>query len=136
MSLRSRADVAVAILLTLLFLPGRIVEEGLHTLASLPFAEAIRVEIDPRAGTAHTKVAFREGTPAWAIRFAYALPEIAAGIAAAVVIGYWALGGAIWLPSTTLDFVLLGLVGAQYLAIALPSAADADQTPEEVERDG
>lgn len=129
MSVRSRADAVLMVALAILWLPARIVEEGIHTLAALPFADAISVELRPRDGTAKTVVEFRATTPDWAIRAAYAAPEVVAVIAGIAVIAWWALGGPVWFPSTTVDWILLSILGAQYLAIALPSAADADQTP-------
>lgn len=126
---RANSALAVNVLLTLLFLPGRVIEEGLHALGALPWAEWVRVEVNPQNGTAHTRVQFRDGTPQWGIRFAYLLPELLAALSGIAVIAWWALGGAIWLPATTLDWALLSLFGAQYLALVIPSAADADHTP-------
>jgi hypothetical protein len=133
MSVRTRTAAAVSIVLSVLFLPGRIIEEGLHALAAFPFADVVSVEFRPDAGTAETHVQFREGVPRWAIRVAYILPEAVAWLAGLSVIVWWAVGGDVWLPATSLDWVLLCLFGAQYLAIALPSALDADQTAEEVD---
>lgn len=134
MMVTAKANRFVTVLLSLLFLPGRLVEEGLHAVGAFYWADWIRVDINPQAGTAHTRVRFRDGTPRWAMTLAYVLPEAVAALAGAAVIAWWAIGGDVWLPATTLDWLLLSLVGAQYLAIALPSAADADQTP--VEGDG
>lgn len=125
----TRRNHAVTVACSLLFLPGRIVEEGLHALGAFAWAERIRVEIVPRAGTAETRIQFREDTPGWAIRLAYALPELVATVSGVAVIAWWLLGGNIWLPSTNLDWVLLALFGAQYLALVIPSAADLDRTP-------
>jgi hypothetical protein len=120
----------VTVLASLMFLPGRAVEEGLHVLAAFPFAKELSVHIDPERGTAHTSVEFRAGTPRWAVRLAYQLPEIAAAGAGLAVIAYWLVAGPIWLPATTVDWLLLSLFGAQWLAIALPSGLDMDQTAE------
>jgi hypothetical protein len=130
MSVRTQTDRAVTMLASLLFLPGRLVEEGLHILGAFAWAEELSVHIDPDGGTAHTRVQFRDGTPRWAIRLAYALPELVAVVSGVAVIAWWLVGGAVWLPSTTLDWILLSLFGAQYLAIALPSSADMDQRAE------
>jgi hypothetical protein len=126
---RARISQAALIICSLLFLPGRLVEEGLHTLAALPWASWVRVEIDPEHGTAETRVQFRDGTPDWAIRAAHLLPEAVAAVAGAAVIAWWLLGGAVWWPVSVLDWVLLSVFGAQYLALVIPSAADADHTP-------
>jgi len=115
---------------SLLFLPGRVLEEGLHVLAAFPFADSLSVHIDPEGGTAYTEVDFRRGTPRWAIRIAYVLPEAVAVIAGVAVIGYWNLAGPLWWPATAFDWILLGVFGAQYLAIALPSGMDMDQSAE------
>lgn len=130
MSVRNRLDRTANVLLTLLFLPGRLLEEGLHAAGALPWAEWVRVEINPQEGTAHTRVEFQEGTPGWAVWLAYTLPEVVAVAAGMAVLAWWGLGGDIWLPDTRLDWVLLALFGAQYLALALPSAADSDRSPE------
>jgi hypothetical protein len=126
----TRFGTALNVVCTLLFLPGRLIEEGLHALAAVPVAEAVSVRLDPRGGTAETVVQFREDTPEWAIRAVYVLPEVAAALAGVAVIVWWALGGSVWLPATTLDWALLSLFGAQYLALVLPSAADMDHSPE------
>lgn len=123
-------DRPLNVLLTILMLPGRILEEGLHALAALPWAEWVVVELRPDAGTAETKVRFREGTPQWAVRLAHLLPEVIGISAGVAVLVYWFVAGPIWLPATTLDWILLSLLGAQWLAVAIPSAADADQSPE------
>lgn len=115
---------------SLAFLPGRVVEEGLHVLAAFPFATSLSVHINPERGTAHTDVEFRAGTPQWAVKLAYVLPELVAGFAGVAVMAYWLVAGPIWLPATTIDWLLLSLFGAQWLAIALPSGHDVDQTAE------
>lgn len=118
------------VLLTLAFLPGRLVEEGLHALAALPFAEVVSVRLNPRAGTAETVVEYREETPQWAIVAAHVLPEVVAVLAGVAVIAWWVVNGPLWWPATTLDFALLALFGAQYLALVIPTASDRDPTPE------
>lgn len=125
----ARADHAVSVLCTLLFLPGALLEEALHALGALPWATRVSVELEPGSGTARTRVHYRDGTPAWAIRLGHLLPELVASLAGVAVIAWWALGGSLWLPSTTVDWLLLSLVGAQYLALVLPSAADLDHSP-------
>lgn len=136
MTLRSRANAGLMVTLAVLWLPARIVEEGIHALAALPFADAISVQLRPRDGTAKTVVEFRATAPDWAITAAYVAPEVVATLAGVAVIGWWAVGGAMWVPASTTDWVLLSLLGAQYLAIALPSAADADRTANGGETDG
>jgi len=126
----ARLNQTVTVLASLLFLPGRILEEGLHVAGAFAFAREISVHITPGGGGAYTRVQFRDGTPQWAIRFAYVLPEVVAALAGVAVIGYWLVSGPVWLPSTTLDWVLLSLFGAQWLAIALPSGLDLDQNAE------
>jgi len=116
--------------LMVLFLPGALLEELLHAAAARPWADSISISVDPAAGRARTVVEYRDGTPAWAIRLGHLLPELDAAISGVAVVVWWALGGQVWLPSTTLDWVLLSLFGAQYLAIALPSSADLDHSAE------
>lgn len=130
MSARKHAATGLNVVLTLLFLPGRIVEEALHALGAVAFAKRISVELEPGAGSVYTEVEFRERTPQWAIKFAYALPELVASAAGIAVISFWLLGGDVWFPSTTVDWILMCLFGAQWLAIALPSSEDTDQTAE------
>lgn len=130
MSVKNKTGRAVNVLLTVLVLPARILEESLHALAALPWADWVRVELNPQAGTAETRVSFRTNTPKWAIRLAYVIPEVVGTSAGVAVIVYWFVAGPIWLPATTLDWILLSLLGAQWLAVAIPSAADADQRPE------
>jgi hypothetical protein len=50
--------------------------------------------------------------------------------AGGAVIVWWLLGGGVWWPATTLDWILLSVFGAQYLALIIPSGADADRTAE------
>lgn len=125
-----QANAAAMVVASLLFLPGRLVEEGIHVLAAFPFATGINVRIEPESGAAYTRVDFRAGTPSWAVRLAYVLPELLAAAGGVLLIAWWLVGGALWLPATRLDWLLLALVGAQYLAIALPSGRDMDQTAE------
>jgi hypothetical protein len=125
MSAREKADTALTLLLNLLFLPGRLIEEGLHALASYAAGARVTVELDAVEDTSRVRAEWREGTPRWAVVGAHLAPEIVAGIAAVAVIAWWLVGNAIWWPATTFDWVLLCLLGAQYLAIAIPTAADA-----------
>lgn len=125
MSVRTRADRALTMVLGLFRLPGAVVEEALHTLASWPWADRIAVEFEPREGTATTRVEWGEATPRWARSFAHLAPELAAAVAAASVIAYWVVAGPLWWPASTLDWVLLWLLGTQFLAIAIPSRSDA-----------
>ncbi len=126
MSARDRADAALTTLLSLVFLPGRLIEEGVHALVSLACGARVAVEIDPVEGSAVTRAEFREHTPQWAIAAAHLAPEAVAAVAGVVVIGWWVVAGPVWLPATMLDWVLLSLLGAQYLAIAIPSRADSE----------
>lgn len=123
------ADAFLTVIISLLWLPGRIVEESIHALAAMPWAEVVSVRFEPRVGSAKTLVQYADGTPRWAVGLAYLAPQLVAAIAAVAVIAWWIVGGPIWYPATTLDWVLLSILGAQYLAIALPSAEDADWTP-------
>jgi hypothetical protein len=122
---------ATNIALTILLLPGRIVEEGLHALVALPWADVVSVRLEPGVGAAETVVQYRAETPDWAIRATYLVPEVAAWATGVVAVGVWLLGGAVWWPATTTDWMLLGLVGAQWVAVALPSAQDHDRSPSE-----
>lgn len=127
--IRRRARATMMVMLSVLWLPARVVEEGLHALAALPWARVVSVRLNPRGGTAETVVEYHEDTPEWAIRLAYVAPEAVAALAGVAVIIWWLAGGVVWWPRSTLDWLLLSLLGAQYLAVALPSAKDADQTP-------
>lgn len=121
----------LTVLASLAFLPGRLVEEGLHVLGAFPFARELSIHIDPEEGSAHTRVEFRDGTPRWAVRLAYALPELVATGAGLALMLYWLVAGPVWLPATNFDWLLLSLFGAQWLAIALPSGLDMDQSAED-----
>lgn len=129
MSTKQRTNDTLMVLLTVVVLPARIVEEGLHALAALPWARVVSVQLNPRGGTAETVVEYHADTPQWAIRMAYLAPEAVAALAGIAVIAYWLAGGIVWWPTTMLDWLLLSLLGSQYLAVALPSAKDADQRP-------
>lgn len=130
MSTRKRADRLLTVFLGVLFAPARLVEEYIHYLASTPWAESVLIHFDAGGGSAETVVNFKDGTPDWAVTVAYAAPEIVARVAGVAVLTWWAISGAFWWPQSPLDFVLLVFLGAQYLAIALPSAADMDRTAE------
>lgn len=130
MSTRARADALLLVCLSVLWLPARIIEESIHALASLPYAESVSVRLEPRAGSAKTVVQFRADAPNWAIRAAYAAPEILATVAGVALLAWWVASGTAWWPQSAFDFLLLSVVGAQYLAIALPSGEDMDQTPD------
>ena len=120
----------ITIALSLLWLPARVIEESLHVLGAWPWASELSVHIEPDSGAAYSRVRFRESTPRWAIRLAYVLPELLAMIAAAGLVGVWLTSGPVWWPSTNSEWLLLAVVGAQYLAIAVPSSRDIDQTGE------
>lgn len=126
----ARADRTLSVVLSVLFLPGAVVEEALHALGAVPFADAVAVEFEPGRGQWTTRVHWRDDAPAWAVRFAHLLPELVASAAGLAVLAWWALGGAVWLPSTTLDWLLLSVLGAQYLALVVPTAADLDYSSE------
>lgn len=129
MTVKTHTTHAVMVALTVLMLPARIVEEGLHALAALPWAAVVSVRLNPRRGAAETVVQYRDGTPEWAVTLGYVAPEIVGRVAGVAVLMWWLAGGAVWWPTTTLDWILLSLLGSQYLAIALPSAKDRDRTP-------
>lgn len=132
MSARARTDHLVSVLFALLFLPARVVEEGIHAVAALPFAEEVIVRVNPGEDIAETVVQYREGTPQWAVTLAHVAPELAAATAGIATIAWWVAGGAVWWPATTLDWLLLWVLGAQYLAVAAPEcgAARPDSTGE------
>lgn len=125
MSVRRRSNVAINVLLTLLLLPARAFEESIHALAALPHAEWVSVRVEPGAGTAETVVQFRDGTPQWAISLAHVAPEVVATLAGLATIAWWTIGGAVWWPATTVDWLLLYFFGVQYLAVALPEEGAA-----------
>lgn len=120
MSVRTRADHALAVAFNLLLLPARILEEGIHALVALPFAEEVVVRLNPGDDVAETVVHYRSGTPRWVIWLAHVAPEVLAATAMLATLAYWSLGGAVWWPASTFDWVLLWLVGTQFLAIAAP----------------
>lgn len=132
MSVRQRADTLLTLLLSILWLPARVVEEGLHAVAALPWAAQVYVRLDPKGGEAETVIEYEAETPDWAIRLGYRLPELVALISGIAVLIWWAVSGVSWAPQTTLDFALLAIFGAQWLAIALPSAADRETEAEHV----
>jgi hypothetical protein len=109
-----------AMLWTLLLLPARLIEEGLHAAAAIPWAESVSVRLEPRGGTAETAVQYREGTPSWAIWISHVAPALVASVAGVATLAWWAAGGSVPWPRSTLDWVLLWLIGVQYLAIAMP----------------
>lgn len=121
MSARSSAVAAYAWVWTVLLLPARVIEESIHALAALPFAEQVLVRLTPRGGGVETVVHYVDETPSWAIRVAHVAPEVLAAAAALATIAWWILGSGIaWWPDSGLDWVLLWWVGIQYLAIAMP----------------
>jgi hypothetical protein len=118
--MRDRGDHWVTVALTLLLLPARVIEEGAHAVVALPWAEEVFVRLNPRDDVVETVVQYPETTPQWAIQLAHVAPELIAAGSAVAVIAWWTVGGSVWLPASTLDWILLWLVGAQYLAIAMP----------------
>lgn len=120
MSVRARGDRLLGVLCNLLLLPARLVEEGLHTLAAYPWAEAVIIRLEPGADVAETTVQYREGTPRWAVGLAHVFPELVAAGVGLLTIAWWLTGGPVPWPETTTDWLLLWFVGAQYLAVAAP----------------
>jgi len=129
MSVRTHAITGYAILWTLLLLPARVVEEGLHALAVLPFAEAVSVRLTPGVGGAETAVQYRAHTPAWVKRLAHVLPELVATVSVVSVLAWWVLqgGATVWWPDSGFDWVLLWWIGVQYLAVAMPEQGGVGQ---------
>ena len=130
MTARDRLDRGLIILLSILWLPARVIEEGIHAVAALPWASNVFVRLSPDTGDAETIVEYRDDAPDWAIRAAHVAPEIVATVAGIAVITWWIVNGTGWWPQTMLDFSLLAIFGAQWLAIALPSAQDMDHSAE------
>jgi hypothetical protein len=120
MSARRRLWTAWGIVSTLVMLPTMLLEEFLHALAALPFAEEVSVHVDPRGSTAKTRVQYAPGTPSWAVTFAHVAPEVVAAVAGVAVIAWWTVGGTVPIPQSTTDWVLLLVLGMQYLWLLLP----------------
>lgn len=123
--MRARVSVVTAILFNLLLLPSRVFEEGMHAVAALPFAEQVVVRLNPREDVAETLVEYRKETPNWAKQLAHIAPELTASVAAFTVIGFWFVNGATWWPASTLDWLLLWFLGAQFLGLVLPEEGGA-----------
>jgi hypothetical protein len=108
-------------LVVLLALPARLAHELLHILPALPFATAIRLDIDPRRGNAVARFQWGDGVPHAVVALS-ALAPLAAGVCAAAV-GVWALaeGG---VPTNPTEMGLLA-IGAAYIAmVGKPSPQD------------
>jgi len=125
-SVRRRAWTLWGIVSTLVMLPTMLVEEAIHALAALPFADEVSVHINPRSSTAKTVVRYAEGTPRWAVVAAQVAPEVLAGVAGVAVIAWWTVGGALPVPSSTVDWCLLLFLGVQYLWLILPEQRRGD----------
>lgn len=111
---------AWGIVSTLVMLPTMLIEESIHALAALPFAEEVSVHINPRGSTAKTVVRYADGTPGWVITLAHVAPEVIAAFAGVAVIAWWTIGGALPVPQSTLDWCLMFFLGVQYLWLILP----------------
>jgi len=120
MSARERVSGWVGVVFTLLLLPAQAIEESIHAVAALPFAEAVIVRFNPRGGVAETVVQWRESAPSWAKTAAVVAPETVAALAGLAVLAWWVAGPGSWVPDSTTDWVLLWVLGAQYLAVAMP----------------
>jgi hypothetical protein len=118
--MRARLSAVWAVATNLLLLPSRLVEESIHAAAAIPWADEIVVRLDPRADDAETLIRYRDGTPRWAVSVAHVAPELVGWCSGVTVIAWWTIGGPVWLPATTLDWVLLWALGAQWLGLALP----------------
>lgn len=120
MSARERVSGWLGVVFTLLLLPARLTEELIHATAALPFADTVFVRLNPRGGVAETVVQYREETPAWAATAAAVAPEAVAALAGVAVLAWWVIGPGGWVPGSTTDWVLLWILGTQYLAVAMP----------------
>lgn len=105
---------------TLVMLPTMVAEEAIHALAALPWADEVSVHVDPRGSTAKTVVHYADGTPSWAVTLAHIAPEVVAAVAGVAVIAWWTVGGTVPVPRSTTDWVLLLVLGMQYLWLLLP----------------
>jgi len=128
MSARERVSGWLGVGFTLLLLPARLAEELIHAAAALPFADTVFVRLDPRGDTAETVVQWRDETPSWAITAAAVAPEVLAALAGVAVLAWWVVGPGAWLPDSTTDWVLLWILGTQYLAVAMPEQRQAGGT--------
>lgn len=108
-------------LLVLLALPARLTHELLHILPALPFATAIRLDIDPQRGNAAARFQWDDGAPR-AVVIMSALMPLVAGVCAATV-GVWALaeGG---IPTDPTQMALLAIAGAFVAMVGKPSPQD------------
>jgi len=61
---------------TLLMLPSKAAEEGLHALAIWPWADRLVLSVEPATGTASVE-AHAPGAPAWALAMTRHAPQIA-----------------------------------------------------------
>jgi len=131
MSAGRRLWTAWGVVSTLVMLPTMLLEEFLHALAALPWADEVSVHVDPRRSTAKTVVQFADGTPSWAVTLAQVAPEVVAAVAGVAVIAWWTVGGAVPVPQSTTDWLLLLVLGMQYLWLLLPEqrAGGADDAP-------
>lgn len=120
MSTAGRLWTAWGVVSTLVMLPTMLVEEFIHAIAALPFAEEVSVHVDPRGSTAKTVVQFGDETPPWAMSAVAIAPEVVAAVAGVAVIAWWTVGGVVPVPESTTDWVLLFVLGVQYLWLLLP----------------
>jgi hypothetical protein len=108
-------------LVVLLALPARLTHELLHILPALPFATAIRLDIDPQRGNATARFQWAEDVPQ-AVVTVSALAPLAAGVCAAAV-GLWALAHS-GVPTDPTEMALLAIAGAYIAMIGRLSPQD------------
>lgn len=124
MSTRTHATRLAWRVLVLLILPARLAHELLHAVAALPWARRIQLDILPRRGDAHARVAW-SGDPHQAVVALSALAPLLAGcIAAGAALGMLLAGVS---PDGVTETALLAIAATYIALIAQPSRADLRQ---------
>jgi len=104
---------------TLLMLPSKAAEEGLHALAIWPWADRLVLSVEPATGTASVE-AHAPGAPAWALAMTRHAPQIA-GVVLGVTAMLAVASGV--RPSTPIDLVLALLLSMWWGKLVAPERA-------------
>jgi hypothetical protein len=100
----------IRLISTLVTLPATLLHELTHVLASLPWANEIRVRLRPRTGEARAAIQYPPATPDWLIRLHELSPAILGLIGGMILAGWWVTTG------DPMPDSLIGKVGMLYVS--------------------
>jgi hypothetical protein len=108
---------------TLVLLPGRLVEELSHLLGAWPWADSLALVVDPESGDA-TVHADMGDAPRHGLLVA-AFAPVGVGVAAFLALAWVVVVWGVW-PSAAREWVVVGIGSIWWGRLMLPSGSDRE----------